>query len=846
MSRAPTRIHRGSVEARGFWVDERLLGERATRRRLLQNWSPEASLHTWRDGYLLLLPTLRRVGTRNAPGLVLCDVEHVLANFEATAEDVRRCGAQIGDVLLLHKGCVDLFRPSEETRVDASDWISLDGLGVQPVTTILDPERTAPPLSVQRPREARRIFADKVPAESPGAMSLRQMLEKGPVPASARRVDPGGFVREGTGLLAVTLSKILRRLSRRGEAAGSGTQHAPRSLSLFSRFMLLSRLSRVIGWRQAGYIRRMLDILGSGDLEQSLRHAIPLGGETPEYQPSWRLPAPRSDLTISGRRSGGGSLFFGDELYTHLRQAYRQMFRRLDNMGRTEQAAFVLAELLNANAEAVRYLETHGMLREAAELAEARQLSPGLVVRQWIVAGDAARAFGVARRTDAFAVAVSLLEHHGEREQAAKLRLVWAASLAESGRYGAAVDAVWPIEEARSLALDWLQRALDSGTPSGARALARKLSLLPDQFEETRATLEQLLTDESRDAAALREAFATELLSQKASRVISVAARACYRALLRDRSLGANRWTRRRLDRLVKLSHDAALGADDVALSPPDHPAIDLGLDEEVHEYVVRGEGLIPVTDARLLPRDRVLAALGEAGLRVLNQDGKTLRHFDVPAQHLVLSDAANRALALMPRDDFMVISRVDLDAGTARVWHETALQSFAASYDASLLFAEIEGRLVAIDVLARRFEALWSTGMPGRVEVIVRDDTSLHLSVAADDGREVWQYELPSLTLRQRRPFPAGFHPLLSYSLRPGPKKMRQPGAVCGLKLKRSRGHGSEPHLVYRERLSREAATERPIETQFTAVSKPVLTPDWTILRLQQESEVTVLLLDA
>jgi hypothetical protein len=778
--------------------------------------------------------------------LALCDVEHVITGFEATAEDVRRCGAQMGDVLFLRKGSVHLFRPTEETRVDASDWISLGGFSVEPLTTILDPERAAPPLAVERPREARRIFGDRVPAESPEAMSLREMLQKGLPLAGGKRNDPGGFVREGTGFLAQTLSRILRRRSRREQRVGSGTPKPPASLSLFSRFMLLTRLSRVIGWRQAGYIRRMLDILGSGDLEQSLRHAIPLGTETSEHEPSWRLPGPRYDLTISGRTIGRGSLFFSAELYTHLRQFYRQMFQRLDHMGRTEQAAFVLAELLHATAEAVRYLEKHGMLREAAELAEARQLTPGLVVRQWIVAGDAARAFSVARRVDAFGVAVSILEHHGEREHAAKLRVAWASSLAVSGRYAAAVDAVWPVEEARSLALDWLQRALASETPSGARALARKLSILPDRFEETRAAIEQLLADESREAAAHREAFATELLSQKPSRAISLAARACYRALLRDRSLGANRWNRRRLDRLVKLCQDAALRADGVALSPPDHPGIDLGLTEEVHEYVVRGDGLVPVTDARLLPRDRVLAALGEAGLRVLNHDGRTLRHFDVPAEHLVFSDAGNRALALMPRDDFTVVSRVDLDAGTARVWHETALQSFATSYDGSLWFAEIEGRLVAIDVLARRFEALWSTGMPGRVEVLVRDGTSLHLSLVADDLAEVWRYELPSLTLRARRPFPAGFHPLLSYSLRPGPKKMREPGAVCGVKLKPSRGHETASHVVYRERLAREIATERPIETPFTAVPAPVLTPDWTILRLQQESDVSVLLLDA
>jgi len=56
-----------------------------------------------------------------------------------------------------------------------------------------------------------------------------------------------------------------------------------------------------------------------------------------------------------------------------------------------DEAAFVLAELLHADVEAIALLERHGRLRAAAELAEARPVPPALAVRAWLLAGDAAR-----------------------------------------------------------------------------------------------------------------------------------------------------------------------------------------------------------------------------------------------------------------------------------------------------------------------------------------------------------------------------------------------------------------------------------------------------------------------
>ena len=69
--------------------------------------------------------------------------------------------------------------------------------------------------------------------------------------------------------------------------------------------------------------------------------------------------------------------------------------------GKIERAAWVYAELIGDAEEAVQVLERGGKLREAAEVAEKKELAPGLIVRLWFQAGEVERALAIARRTHA-------------------------------------------------------------------------------------------------------------------------------------------------------------------------------------------------------------------------------------------------------------------------------------------------------------------------------------------------------------------------------------------------------------------------------------------------------------
>lgn len=99
--------------------------------------------------------------------------------------------------------------------------------------------------------------------------------------------------------------------------------------------------------------------------EGSGARGAPKGRRETARQP----PTETAHARPSRHRPARWAYGFGQDLYAELRALYRAAFQRLDAQGRIEQAAFVLAELLQANEEAVSYLERHGRLRLAAEMA---------------------------------------------------------------------------------------------------------------------------------------------------------------------------------------------------------------------------------------------------------------------------------------------------------------------------------------------------------------------------------------------------------------------------------------------------------------------------------------------
>jgi hypothetical protein len=531
----------------------------------------------------------------------------------------------------------------------------------------------------------------------------------------------------------------------------------PGLLSRLTEWMLRNTpLGQLLGQRKAEYVRRLFDMFEQGNLDEALRYAIPLGtGMTESARIALGLPGPRESLAIQPGRAGARGIFGGgQEVYEALRERYRAAFKRLEREGRIDEAAFVLTELLGEHEEAVSFLEKHGRLKLAAELAEGRNMAPGLVVRQWLLARDLTRAVAIARRSGAFPDAVLRLERTHPAE-AKTLRLLWAETLAEAGDYVRATTVVWPLEDARTLARTWLEHGAQVGGVGGARALAHLVAAFPEAFESTRAQVLSLLDDVSRDHAAERLAFAEVLASEAPSEPRTLLVGPAVRALLRDRAEGSTRVDASLLARLLRDVGDGTLRADLPPVSDPRRRAWPEEPDAPLlTETLTLGEaGPYPIHDAVALSGQRVLLALGEAGVRLVRADGTCAAHFDVPAFWLVPSVHEDRVLALAPRGELKRISYIELGSRRAAHWCDAKVDAFAPSYDGSLWFIAEQDTVMAVDALAKEgLRALWRVGqVEGRVVALEADAEWLRF-VTWGAEPQLWTYALPGgPTLRSR-----------------------------------------------------------------------------------------------
>jgi hypothetical protein len=787
-----TLIFRGVVEASGFLIDATLAGLLEARRRVLELWVPGTSVYRVPRGWLVRLPEPRRVASDRSPGLPLVAQRVVPGNAllgaPLEAQELRALDPPAGAVVRPRAGHTVTERTAEADREDPAAWLDVEDFGVI-ATASLGAPPAQPRLSVPEAvafdaRSRMRGVPQAAPelAEVLAALSRREPT--GRTSIARRQLSPVGLVLGG----AQTLRWALRGWRRPTLAGGDvvarptsgpwefGVAHPAQSSSpkrttaplgqrltagfhrLSARLTVASRLSHLLGRRHAAYIQRMIELFEDGDLREALRYAIPLGGEAGEALRALplRLPSPRRDLELRAE-STRPALQLAPDLHTELQRIYRAAFDRLEAQGRIEEAAFLLAEVLNAHEEAVAFLERHGSLWLAAEMAEARELPPGLVVRQWFLAGDRERAFWIARRTGAFADAVTRLERTRNQEDAEALRLLWGAGLAEAGDYAAAVDSIWPIPEARHMALEWMDRAIEQGGGPAGRMLARKVTLVPELFEEVRERALTILENWRAEGAATRLAFADTLCQGPKTPAAKALARAAVRAMARDSGRFGARMSPARFRQLVAFAEDGALRADTPALPLPGRePWI---AREKVWKIEIAGSdiGTRSGFDAAFLPSGLTVVALGEAGVRMISRAGRPVAELDQPAHHLVVSDLGDRAIALARRGTSWRLARIDLASRRAEPWCDARFEAFAPDYDGALWLVVSPEGLVAVDATSRRFDGPWGTPFAGRtVMALARSATRCSLVISSGGGEpEAWTYEVPALQLRNRQEVP-------------------------------------------------------------------------------------------
>ncbi len=758
--------HKGRIDAAGFLFNTDLIGVAETRKRILKLWESGVQVFTDGPNHFVRLPSTIRVNCANSVATPLVQIESVLSALPLSPDEFEMLQAPSHSVVFSKGGVVYLTPLSSSNAESPEKWLDVTAFKVAAVTSLgaafAEPKVVGEP----QPFDARAKL-DGVPAE---ASELREAIAeiKSAISGKGKQADRGAAQALGGWLGGVigSFSSLLGRFWRSQKAGRSGfvplgrtrSDHRPLSKAngwlnrVGLRLLHTTRLARVLGRRQAAYLGKMMDMFERGDLNEALKHAIPLGDlSSLDQQPALGVPSPRNNFSILPWQGlSSRSIGLGTDFMAYLTQLYRSSFERLVAQKRIEEAAFVLAELLRANEEAVAFLERHGKLKLAAELAEARELPPGLVVRQWFIAGDIKRAVGIARRTQTFADAVVRLEKK-DKEQADKLRVVWAASLAEGGNYAGAVDVIWPIEAHRLTARKWMEKAIEVGGPVAGRMLARKLAIVPEDFDDIRRKALTFLEDESVEQQETRASFAETLCIGEKTREAQTLARVTARAILRDAGQNTSALTAKQFTRLINFTGDGPLRTD--------VPAFPVERDQPVTplfsvKCAAADCGSMPVHDALLLPNGRTLVALGEIGVRLLTRDGRTVTHFDQPAERLVISDNGDRAIALARRGEVWRLSRLDLIEWRCEDWCDAHIDAFAPNYDGSLWFLGSKGDFYAIDAHSKSFEALWRVPDAGdRVLSVARSESTCSFLTASKEWSDLeqWLYRLPLLTLRSR-----------------------------------------------------------------------------------------------
>jgi len=765
-------VYRGSQMVRALWFDAALLGEAEARRRLLDQWDIGARAWRLHGGYLLEWPRARRLQCERAPGLPFCDQDGILASAPLLAPE--RAGIAPGAAVLVLGASVHAQALDAALRIDPSEWLDLSAVPLCVASAM-----PAVPLegfvqSVPAPApDVRALLGDAVPAPSVRRADFLRQVQQGRsggagtasrVLGAAAVIAVAGLAG-AAGVAAAAVAALLPRgagigMGGFGKTGGHGAAGSagPGPLASFlherlARLALLTRVSRLLGWRQASYLRKMVRQFEDGDLHEALRHAIPLDHPSTGERAALGVPGRRHSLDIAGPNAGAGAIGMTQDLIQYLRETYQRSFERLDGAGRIDEAVFVLAELMHRHQEAVDYLERKGRAAQAAQLAETLALLPALIVRLHCMAGNAARAVQVARLHGGFAEAVAELERR-RHAAAPGLRLEWAQDLAARGDLAEAALAVWPLQDERGRALGWLQAAAQAGGVLGVQGLVFRLALDPGLLRTSAAAIRDLLHGQDEEAGRQRVRACGCLLKldthNPATRRLAAE---LWRRLLADQAAGRPGVPSAQLDQLLALAADPVL-ADDVPKSgPPPCPALPSLLERSEPLRLSFGErGLLAIEDARRLPDGGWLLALGEAGIALARADGSEVLRFPIPAHHLVLAHNGRHALALARREGALRVSRIDLLQRKAADWFSAQLTFWAHDYDGAGWSVVADERLMVLDTAAAGQSVLWQVrDLPGPIVGFRRQDGREALLMTVDGMLEQWRYALPQRRLLGR-----------------------------------------------------------------------------------------------
>jgi len=757
-------VYRGMVRAAALWFGRRQQLE--LQRTLLTSFRNGDEVRAHRGGYLLIFQRERWLNAREGWATPLVRSDKVLSS--APLAPLERDALSRGvDVVLVQQGELDGAELHQLPLVEPATWLDASPFCLVP-STPWGSARTAPE-ALSMPIDAGAEFDKRTGRTLHDLERQREVLHSleqlraGQAPAS--RASFGERFRTWIGRAAEGVSVALASLLRSRRAANTLANRAPyrpgpvaallqQLKNAFAGWLSRSSLMTWLGRKQAEYLQDLFERLAAHDDDEILRRAIPLGnGGAEDSTPALLPPAPRLSLSIRlQKRARGSAIELAGDLFATLRRAYEAVFERLDAAGRHEEAAFFLAEILGQPERAVSYLERHGRLELAAQLAEARELAPGLIVRQWFIAGNRDRAVSIAVREGAFEDACLRLERSGQSSGAQALRLIQAGRLASAGIWVRAAEIASGFSAGVELALRWLELARAAGE---LRGIALELELDGGRVEAAHDALRPLLGNAPPDQLPVLVQIVEGLMKRDVTEAKPLA-RELSRELLCAAANDGSDW-------LARTARNVAawIGGPFKADQPKVVTFARRASSPRASEVLAASDaGTAPARDV-LRFGNQFLVALGEAGVVLLSRSGKRVAHFEMPAEALVASEGS-RVLCVIRREDAWIqVGRIELATRRSEPWGELAAACFASSFDGDTwLVAESTGPgaadLVRLDVHADRPRSLQRLPLP--ILPHAMSAGAHHCNVIGGDRfgpPERLLYELPKLRLRQHSVVP-------------------------------------------------------------------------------------------
>lgn len=514
---------------------------------------------------------------------------------------------------------------------------------------------------------------------------------------------------------------------------------------------IFSYLHHLINFRQDKYLDSMMKMFEDGNLDKALKYAIPLNGSGQTGRQTFGTPKPRDKLSFSEKIYGEqSSIYVDNQIQHHLQQLYRRSFEKLDKENRIEEAAFVLIELLNNLTEGIDYLERKNRLNQALDIAITKDADPNLVVRLCCLNEQWDKAIMIAKRHNAFANAITLLENQNS-PLADKLRLVWAQTLAQRAEWLAAIDAIWPLKNSRHLIQKWFDYA-EKTEQFNANIIVKKLILQPESISEYQEELQQLQTDPNRYEE--RFAIATAILAhQKDSSKLGSLLSSFINVIIFDMSRHKTSLTRTDMIQLIELTQDKTLKNDLPNAQFIVKTYQPLSETKTLQSVTCCQPGHRKIYDAMPMRNGHYLLALGEAGIIVVNKMGQQLKHFMIAAHHFVVSHNFNQTLVLAKKDDrHYLIHKLDIATEKAISLGYLQFDDYLSNFD-GLNWTIINGDHIQVINVEQPLKIVWQVDL-AHYQVIQFGSTSTNekwLLKNTNDEYEMWDYSLPAHRLIAR-----------------------------------------------------------------------------------------------